>query len=55
MEFIEKEVVPKINIMREKKTNEDLLLDLRFSNKYSGFLISRISNMSHFQRLGLDQ
>ena len=40
--------------MREKKTDTELLLDFRFSNKYGQFLFDRIKNRSHESRLGLN-
>ena len=54
MDFIQNEIVKKRYQVREKKTDEELLLDFRFSNKYGSFLYDRIRNLNHYQRLKLN-
>lgn len=40
-------------MVREKKSDKELLLDFRFSNKYGQFLYERIKQRTHFERLGV--
>ena len=53
IKYIESEVIPKRDLMREKKTDEELLDDIRYLGKYGDYLLQRIENRSKFQRLGL--
>ena len=53
IEYIQKEVIFKRDVMREKKTDEELLNDVRYLGKYSDYLLQRIQNRNDYQRLGL--
>jgi hypothetical protein len=53
IEYIEKEVIPKRDIMREKKSDEELLNDVRYLGKYADYLFQRIKSRNDYQRLGL--
>lgn len=52
IEYIQKEVIFKRDVMREKKTDEELLNDVRYLGKYSDYLLQRIQNRNDYQRLG---
>jgi len=53
--YIEREVIAKKDIMREKKTDEELLDDVRYLGKYADYLLQRISNRTKYVRLGLPE
>ena len=52
VEFVSNEVVSKRNMLREKKSDYELLLDARYFNKYGDYLIKRIEQKSLYARLG---
>ena len=40
-------------MLREKKDDYELLLDVRYFNKYNEYLHNRISTKNFYQRLGI--
>lgn len=42
MEYVEREVVAKRNMLREKKTDYEVLMDARYFNKYGDYLYKRL-------------
>ena len=46
IQFIQKEVAVKKNVMREKKSDIELMHDARFYNKYGDFLLMRMKQKS---------
>lgn len=53
--YIESEVAPKRNHMREKKSDLELLHDARFFGKYGDYLFKRLQEKSCSERLGLPE
>jgi hypothetical protein len=53
LRFITTVVRPRLNGLRERKTDLELREDARFFNKYGDFLRQRFENKTHYQRLGL--
>lgn len=51
IEFVQNEVVSKRNLLREKKSEYELLLDARYFNKYTEYLHKRIQTKNLYQRL----
>jgi hypothetical protein len=46
------EVASKRTMLREKKTDYELLLDARYFNKYGDYLFKRIESKNFYGRLG---
>ena len=42
LEFVQNEVVAKRNMLREKKSDYELLMDARYFNKYGDYLFKRL-------------
>ena len=42
IEYIQIEIIPKKNMLREKKNEFELLMDSRYLNKYGEYLAKRI-------------
>jgi len=55
LNFIQAEVVPKRHMLREKKSDIELLLDARYFNKYGDYLHKRIQQKNHHARLGVEK
>eukprot|EP00347_Sterkiella_histriomuscorum_P022104 403331666 len=50
-EYVSSEVIPKKNMLREKKSDYELLMDARYFNKYGDYLFKRLQSKSYYQRL----
>lgn len=48
MDFINIEVVAKRNMLREKKTDYELLMDARYFNKYGDYLHKRLESKNFY-------
>jgi hypothetical protein len=46
--FVNEEVVAKRNLLREKKTDYELLMDARYFNKYGDYLFKRLSSKNFY-------
>ncbi|CDW84426.1 UNKNOWN [Stylonychia lemnae] len=55
IEFVETEVVSKRNMLREKKTDFELLMDARYFNKYGDYLHKRLQQKNFYQRLEISK
>lgn len=51
LEFVQNEVVAKRNMLREKKSDFELLMDARYFNKYGDYLFKRLQQRNYYQRL----
>jgi hypothetical protein len=52
LDFVNQEVVQKRNMLREKKSDFELLMDARYFNKYGDYLYKRLESKTLYQRLG---
>jgi hypothetical protein len=48
IEFVQSEVVSKRNMLREKKTDYELLMDARYFNKYGDYLFKRLHGKNFY-------
>ena len=55
MTYIMKVVEPKKHIMREKKTDKELLEDARFFNRHSEYILGSMKQRDNFERLSIEQ
>ena len=55
MSYIKKVVEVKIHVMREKKTDKELLEDVRFFNRHADYVLNLMKSRDNYQRLGIDQ
>ena len=55
MTYIMKVVEPKKHIMREKKTDKELLEDARFFNRHAEYIVGSMKQRDNFERLGIEQ
>ena len=53
VQYIQKKVEPKRLVMREKKSDENLLEDARFYNKHGDYLLASMQKRTIYERLGL--
>ena len=53
MSYIKKVVEVKMHVMREKKTDKELLEDVRFFNRHSDYLFNLMKQRDNYQRLGI--
>ena len=53
MSYIKKVVEVKIHVMREKKTDKELLEDVRFFNRHSDYVLGLMKSRNNYQRLGI--
>ncbi|TNV86414.1 hypothetical protein FGO68_gene8432 [Halteria grandinella] len=51
LQYINIEVVQKRNLLREKKSDYELLMDARYFNKYGDYLYKRLEQKNYYQRL----
>ena len=52
LDFIQNEVVAKKNMLREKKSDFEVLMDVRYFNKYGDYIYKRLLGKTLYQRLG---
>lgn len=52
LQYVNSEVVMKRNLLREKKSDYELLMDARYFNKYGDYLFKRLESKNYYQRLG---